>query len=138
MRVVITGASGSVGTALTRRLRSAGGYDVVGIARRVPGGAPGDEVTWWSIDLSRAECVPSLRQAMRNADAVVHLAWAFQPSHRVGYLEAVGVGGTRRVLEAVAAEGVGQLVHMSSVGAYAAKRDDDPVDESWPVAAVPL
>ncbi len=137
MRVVITGVSGSVGTALTRRLREAGGYDVVGIARRVPERARGDEVTWWSVDLSRADCGPSLQRAMRNADAVVHLAWAFQPSHRVDYLEAVGVGGTQRVLEAVAAEGVGQLVHMSSVGAYAAKRDGDPVDESWPVAAVP-
>ncbi|GAA1520749.1 NAD-dependent epimerase/dehydratase family protein [Kribbella lupini] len=138
MRVVITGASGSVGTALTRRLRRSGGYDVVGIARRIPDGARGDGITWWSVDLSRADCGESLQRAVRNADAVVHLTWAFQPSHRVDYLEAVGVGGTQRVLDAVAAEGVAHLVHMSSVGAYAAKRDDGaPVDESWPVAAVP-
>ncbi|GAB2614636.1 NAD-dependent epimerase/dehydratase family protein [Kribbella endophytica] len=137
MRVVITGASGSVGTALTRRLQRSGGYDVVGIARRVPERTGADEVSWWSIDLSRGDCGPSLRRAMRNADAVVHLAWAFQPSHQVEYLEAVGAGGTQRVLDAVAAERVRHVVHMSSVGAYAPKRDGAPVDESWPVAAVP-
>ncbi|MGC4938160.1 NAD-dependent epimerase/dehydratase family protein [Kribbella sp. DT2] len=137
MRVVITGASGSVGTALTRRLRRAGGYDVVGVARRVPDTVLGDEVEWVSADLSSPDCGSSLRRAMRGADAVVHLAWAFQPSHQIGYLEAVGVGGTQRVLDAVAKEGVGQLVHMSSVGAYAPKVDGAPVDESWPVAAVP-
>jgi UDP-glucose 4-epimerase len=47
------------------------------------------------------------------------------------------VGGTRRVVAAVAAAGVPHLVHMSSVGAYSAKRDDEPVDESWPTDGVP-
>jgi UDP-glucose 4-epimerase len=28
-------------------------------------------------------------------------------------------------------------VHMSSVGAYSAKRDDEPVDESWPTDGIP-
>jgi UDP-glucose 4-epimerase len=74
---------------------------------------------------------------MLGADAVVHLAWAFQPSHQVSYLEAVGVGGTQRVVDAAASEAVGHLVHMSSVGAYAPRRDAHPVDEKWPVEAVP-
>jgi nucleoside-diphosphate-sugar epimerase len=67
---------------------------------------------------------------------IVHLAWGFQPSHDVGYLE-LGVGGTRRVLEAVEAVGVPHVVHMSSVGAYSPKRDDRPVDECWPTDGVP-
>jgi nucleoside-diphosphate-sugar epimerase len=137
MRVVITGASGSVGTALTKRLRRIGGYDVVGLARRIPELVRGDEVEWLSADLSSPDCGPSLRRAMRDADAVVHLAWAFQPSHRVGYLEAVGVGGTQRVLDAVARERVAHVVHMSSVGAYGPKVDGAPVDESWSVTGVP-
>ena len=35
------------------------------------------------------------------------------------------------------AEGVPHLVHMSSVGAYSPKQDDEPVDESWPTRGVP-
>ena len=73
---------------------------------------------------------------MRGADAVVHLAWGFQPSHREDYLQELGVGGTRRVVEAATAAGVEHLVHMSSVGAYSPKRDDEPVDESWPTGGV--
>jgi nucleoside-diphosphate-sugar epimerase len=136
MRVVVTGASGNVGSALVRRLLATGEHDVVGVARRVPVRAA-EGIRWVSIDLSRPDCRDELRDVFLGADAVVHLAWAFQPSHAVGYLEAVGVGGTQRVLDACTAAGVGQLVHMSSVGAYSPKRDDRAVDESWPVDGVP-
>ena len=41
------------------------------------------------------------------------------------------------MLEAVTATGVPHLVHLSSMGAYAPKEDDAPVDESWPTTGVP-
>ena len=135
MRVVITGASGNVGTALARRLR-AGGHEVVGIARRPPAPGAGDgPQEWVRADLSR-ECHDVLVEAFRGADAVVHLVWGFQPSHRIDYLEEVGVGGTRRVLDAVAAAGVGQLLHQSSIGAYSPRLDDRPVAEDWPTGGI--
>jgi len=137
MRVVITGASGNVGTALTRRLLETGEHDIVALARRIPDYAPEGVAQWVSADLASRESNSVLRRVIGGADAVVHLAWGFQPSHKVRYLEAVGVGGTQRVLDAVASVGCAHLVHMSSVGAYSAKRDDDPVDEEWPVAGVP-
>ena len=68
-----------------------------------------------------------MRTAFVDADAVVHLAWGFQPSHRPDLLRELGVGGTERVAAAVAAVGVPHLVHMSSVGAYSPKTDDHPV-----------
>jgi nucleoside-diphosphate-sugar epimerase len=37
----------------------------------------------------------------------------------------------------VSGAGVPHLVHMSSVGAYSPKRDDRPVDETWPTKGVP-
>jgi nucleoside-diphosphate-sugar epimerase len=137
MRIVVTGASGNVGTALVSRLQAAGQHDIVAIARRVPDYAAIDGPRWVSIDLSDPSCGHQLRHAFDGADAVVHLAWGFQPSHQVGYLEAVGVGGTQRVLAASAATDVRHVVHMSSVGAYSPKRDTEPVDESWPVKGVP-
>lgn len=137
MRVVITGASGNVGSALTRRLREAGEYDVVAVARRIPHYAATSSSRWLSIDLSSRDSEHELRRVVRGADAVVHLAWAFQPSHQVRYLEAVGVGGTQRVLDACTAMGVGQVVHMSSVGAYSPKRGAGPVAEDYPVDGVP-
>jgi UDP-glucose 4-epimerase len=138
MRIVITGASGNVGSALLRRLAATDDYDIVGLSRRIPHGGPGgDKVQWASVDLTKNACGGMLRDAFRGADAVVHLAWAFQPAHDLRYLEALGVGGTQRVLEAVGFVGVPHLVHMSSVGAYSPKRDNTPVDEDWPTGGVP-
>jgi nucleoside-diphosphate-sugar epimerase len=138
MRVVVTGATGNVGSAVLRSLAQTGDYDIVGLARRLPElRAPFDTAHWHSVDLSRPEATEALREALSGADAVVHLAWGFQPSHDLDYLEALGVGGTRRVLEAVEAADVPHVVHMSSVGAYSPKRDDRPVDERWPTEGVP-
>ncbi len=137
MRIVITGASGNVGTALLRRFaRDPGRHELVGVCRRPPaGGPPYSAVSWRALDLADAD-EATLRTVLRGADAVVHLAWGFQPSHDVGYLQRLGVGGTRAVVAAAQAEGVAHLVHLSSVGAYS-PGPDEPVDESWPTEGVP-
>ncbi|PKH40440.1 Nucleoside-diphosphate-sugar epimerase [Nocardioides alpinus] len=138
MRIAVTGASGNVGSALLRRLAERGGHDVVGVVRRRPLEVdPFAAVEWHTVDLSRGRDEPALVAAFAGADAVVHLAWGFQPTHREDYLAELGVGGTRRVIEAALAAGVPHLVHMSSVGAYSPKQDDVPVDESWPTHGVP-
>lgn len=138
MRVAITGASGNIGSALLRRLTRSGQHHVTGVARRVPvQGYTGPDIEWVSVDLTERSCVPALRKAFDGADAVVHLAWGFQPSHNQAYLEDLALSGTRRVIEAVTATQVPHLVHMSSVGAYSAKVDDEPVDESWPTDGIP-
>lgn len=138
MRIVITGASGNVGSALLRRLARDDRHELVGVVRRPPaadGSFPAME--WSAVDLTDDADTPGLRAACKGADAVVHLAWGFQPSHREDHLRELGVGGTARVIDAVVATGVPHLVHMSSVGAYSPKRDDAPVDETWPTGGVP-
>ena len=136
MRIVITGATGNVGTALLRHLTQHTDHELVGIARRIPDAAVGDRVSWVSADLTDPACQPLLNSTFRGADGVVHLAWGFQPSHDLGYLAALGVGGTGRVLDAVAASAVPHLVHMSSVGAYSPKRNNQPVDETYPTRGI--
>jgi len=140
MRIAITGATGNIGTALLRRLDGSD-HDLVGLARRLPDPTSSDDpsagrVSWVAADLTEPASEVVLREAFAGADAVVHLAWGFQPSHDLRHLEALGVGGTRRVLDAAGAAGVAHVVHMSSIGAYSPKHDDVPVDESWPTGGV--
>lgn len=135
MRIVITGASGNLGSALVRRLGS-DDHDLVGISRRAPDNSSAN-IEWVTADLTEDSALPTLREAFEGADAVVHLAWGFQPSHDLAYLEELGVGGTRRVLEAVASASVPHLVHMSSLGVYSPRQGDLPIDESWDRDGVP-
>jgi nucleoside-diphosphate-sugar epimerase len=134
VRIVITGASGNVGTALLRRL--AGDHELVGLCRRPPrGGAPYGAADWHALDLAAPGALDVLRPIVRGADAVVHLAWGFQPSRDVAYLDRVGIDGTRAVVDAVHAEDVPHLVHMSSVGAYS-PGGHARVTEEWPTEGI--
>ena len=57
-----------------------------------------------------------------GADAVVHLAWRFQPTRDPTVTWRSNVIGSERVFAAAAEAGVPALVHASSVGAYAPGR----------------
>jgi UDP-glucose 4-epimerase len=135
MRVIITGASGNVGTALLRILPAE--HDVVGVVRRPPAQqGVYQRAEWRSFDLTGQDGIADLRGLFEGADVVVHLAWGFQPTRDTGYLTQLGVGGTAAVLQAAHASGVGQLIHMSSVGTYAPGSYGKPVDESWPTTGI--
>jgi UDP-glucose 4-epimerase len=136
MRIAVTGASGNVGTALLRRLQADGGYDVTGIARRRPPPTePYDSARWQQVDLSTTSAEDRLTEAFQGLDAIVHLAWMIQPSHDRALMRATNQGGTRAVAAAARAAGVPHLVHMSSVGTYAAAPGQWK-NEEWSTAGV--
>jgi UDP-glucose 4-epimerase len=135
MRVVVTGASGNVGTALLRALPVE--HEVVGVVRRIPADqGVYSRAEWLSLDLTGPDGIADLRRVFEGADVVVHLAWGFQPTRDTRYLTQLGVGGTAAVLQAAHASGVGHLVHMSSVGTYAPGSYGEQVDETWPTTGI--
>jgi UDP-glucose 4-epimerase len=136
VRIVVTGASGNIGTALLRRLRSADAT-VVGISRRVPPRTDAyADVDWVAVDLAAEDAARSLTATFAGADAVVHLAWLLQPGRDRELLRRANVGGTRAVISAAQAAGVAHLLHVSSIGTYAPAPDSRWVDESWPATGV--
>lgn len=133
MRIVITGATGNVGTALIDALVSDDRDDeIIGLARRMPQWTP-PRTELRSVDIARDDLTPHLA----GAHAVVHLAWLFQPTHQPLVTWDVNVIGSQRVFEAAARAGLATLIHASSVGSYSARVDDHPVDESWPTHSLP-
>ena len=132
MRIVVTGATGNVGTSVLRTLAEDRRVDeIVGIARRhtvwfVP------KTTWYSADVARDPLAP----LFRGADVMIHLAWLTQPSHRERVMARTNVDGTARVLEAVLTADVPAVVYASSVGAYSPGPKDRTVDESWPTDGI--
>ncbi|MGN6256449.1 MAG: NAD-dependent epimerase/dehydratase family protein [Solirubrobacterales bacterium] len=132
MRVVVTGASGNVGTSVLEALgREPEVREIVGIARRLPE-VEMPKVEWVAADVTRDPLAP----IFADADAVVHLAWAIQPSRDEAMTERINVLGSRYVFDAADEAGVPALVHASSVGAYSPGPKRRQVDESWPVDGI--
>jgi nucleoside-diphosphate-sugar epimerase len=133
MKIVVTGATGNVGTSVVRALAGDERVtEIVGVARRLPDWRP-DRTRWVAADVARDD----LRPHFDGAGAVIHLAWLIQPSRDAQELARVNVGGSRRVFEAAAGAGVPRLVHASSIGVYSPGPKDRPVDESWPRDGIP-
>jgi UDP-glucose 4-epimerase len=132
MRVVVTGATGNVGTSVLRALGGAPEVsEVVGLARRRPE-IRLPKTSWVQADVARSD----LATIFSGADAVIHLAWLIQPSRDEAVMWQTNVEGSARVLHAAGSAGVGALVYASSVGAYSPGPKDRLVEEDWPTEGI--
>ena len=127
MRIVITGASGNVGSALSDGWPTTAGTSSSGSSGAHPRAR--DRSPRWSgwpstslTTRTPERCAPPARAPTPSCTS----PGASSPRTGRPTCGALGVGGTERVIDAVVAAGVPHLVHMSSVGAYSPKRDDAP------------
>jgi uncharacterized protein YbjT (DUF2867 family) len=114
MRILVLGASGLVGAAVTARLIG-DGHDVVGVGRDLAAArrrAP--SVDWRRIDLATLDA-PAAEALLAGVDAVVDCAGALQdgPADR---LRAVHVGAVETLARACERQGVRRFVLISAAG----------------------
>jgi uncharacterized protein (TIGR01777 family) len=133
LHVAVTGASGLIGSALTRRLAT-GGHQVSRLVRRAAG--PG-EISW---DPVKGRLEPGQLEGM---DAIIHLAgenvgarWTAARKRRI---KSSRIQGTRLLSEAVARarRRPGVLVSASAIGIYG-DRGDEILTENSPVGDAAL
>ena len=111
--LLLTGATGSVGRALLRRLTAAG--EPVRCLVRDPRRLGSDRVRV-QIALGDLADPPSFRNAMRGVRTVVHLAAAYR-DQPAGSIEELNGIATWRMVQAAERAGIEHFVFMSSLGA---------------------
>ncbi len=136
MVVLVTGASGFIGSALCRLLVDAG-YQVRAFYRP----RPGNEIPSLLKGLDLDHCLgditdfASIQKAISGVDVVFHAAAKMGSGGKPEVLYAITVGGTRNILQACTQAGVRRVVHTSSVAAlgvpgWGGRPRPHPIDEN--------
>jgi dihydroflavonol-4-reductase len=131
--VLVTGASGFVGSAVARRLREAG-FAVRALVRST---SPTAHLSELGLDFVTGDLrdPTSLREALAGVRYLFHVAadyrmWARNPQDMID----TNVAGTRSLMREAMAAGVERVVYTSSVATLAARTDGISADESMPLA----
>lgn len=106
-KVLVTGGTGALGRQVVKLLRDAGHRAVV-MSR-----SPGEGEDWRQADLATGA---GLEAAVHGMDAVIHAGSATTPGAQALRGRATDVEGTRLLVGASHAAGVGHFVHVSIVG----------------------
>ena len=131
LTVAVTGPTGDLGIALVSSLeRSRRVKRIVGMARRPfdPGSQGWRKTEYRQGDVQDQA---SVRDAVKGADVVVHLAFTVIQASAASY--AINVQGSRNVFEAAVDAGAERICYASSVAAYGF-HDDNP---DWLTEDVP-
>jgi nucleoside-diphosphate-sugar epimerase len=134
LTVAVTGPTGTLGFGLMPLLQADDRVGhVTGVARR-----PFDPAAygWTKTEYRRGDVRDPevLRDAFRDADVVVHLAFQVTGAASGETIRSVNIDGTLNAFDAATAAGARRFVYASSVAAYGFHRDN-PVGmtEDWPV-----
>lgn len=134
-RVMITGASGSLGSAFARHLIE-DGSDVVCLLR--PGEGPGGlENHLHRCEVRRGDVtdLASLEAALEGIDEVYHFAGIAVTLNKLHPLmEQVNVGGCANLIKAATTTGVRRIAHASSISAIGYPRVGETADEYFDIS----
>ncbi|THD49792.1 MAG: NAD-dependent epimerase/dehydratase family protein [Bradyrhizobium sp.] len=135
-RILVTGSSGFIGSAVSVALAAAG-HSVRAASRRPYGRADHDHLEW--VRLPNLEDEVDWDPLVAGMDIVVHLAAIAHRSHADGldYTKANRTA-TARLVQACRRQGIKRLIFMSSIGAQAGSAADHVVtetDEPQPITA---
>lgn len=118
LRVAVTGASGSLGEAILNRLVGDDGIgEIVAIDLAPPRRHAGvRKVRHVQADVRD----PSIADAFRGADALLHLAFVVERTggRPMEEVESINVGGSQHVFRSAREAGIGQVVYASSIASY--------------------
>ena len=137
MRFLVTGGSGYIGGRLIDELSAREEteliltLDVKAPARQWP------KTQFVKGDVRDRKAIRQLLE-QHQVDALVHLAFLFNPIHNEALMYDINVNGTQATLWAASEAGTKQILVTSSAVAYGAWPDNPkPIAEDWPVRAVP-
>lgn len=135
MRVALTGATGFVGSALTRRLL-AEKQEVRALARA---SRRADELEARGVTVIRGNLddAGGIERTIEGAEIVYHLAARVSGAGSEREFMETNVGGTQRVLEACARQGARRVVYHSSLAVYGPGHGSAPIDENSPFDPYP-
>jgi len=129
MRVLITGATGFIGSHLTERLLERG-YRVSCLVRA------SSDLRWIEdkgVDLVRGDCssIETLRSAINGVDYVFHLA-GITKTTRIEEFYRINYRGTENLIRAVSESktDIKRFIYLSSLAAYGPLQDGDSQDSS--------
>jgi UDP-glucose 4-epimerase len=136
LRILVTGSSGFIGSAVSSALAAAGHN--VRAASRKPNRIPAHDLVDW-VELPDLENEVDWDPLVAGMDIVVHLAAIAHRSHTIGgdYARANRVA-TASLAQACGRHMIKRLIFMSSIGAQAGSAADHIVteaDEPWPITA---
>jgi len=132
-RVLVTGASGFVGSAVVRTLLAAG-YPVRALVRT---SSPRGNLAALDVETVEGDMrdVESIGRAMTDVRFVMHVAADYRLwSSDRDEIRNTNVAGTRIVMQAALRAGVERIVYTSSVAALALRSDGEAADETVALA----